>query len=392
MVGAEARLEGTEDLEALSRIISWAFGFPPPSVVKWLTDSGLENVRVLREGRTACAGLLEIPMAHWFGGESVPTVGIAGVGVDPAARGKGLALRLMQACLRDARAAGIAVSSLYPATLTLYRAAGYEIAGHHFRWSVRAADCPRVKNGLELSPIRPEDDLAIEETYRSFARTQSGYLDRGPYVWNRVRAPMGESARGFVVRGEHGVEGYVYLSQQGNVSTVQNLQLSDLVALTPAALSSILTLLSEHRSMVERVQWQGAPSNANLYAFSEKVFSIEMKAFWMLRIVHVERALAKRGYPPLDLELKLRVEDDLLTENTATYRLAVKAGSPSVTVLKASESADAELGIRALASLYTGFMTPSELARAGLLRAGAATQQKLALLFGGPAPALADYF
>jgi predicted acetyltransferase len=394
MVGADARLEGTEDLEALSRIISWAFGFPPPSVVKWLTDSGLENVRVLREGKSLAAGLLEIPMAHWFGGESVPTVGIAGVGVDPSARGKGLALRLMQACLRDARDAGVALSSLYPATVTLYRAAGYEIAGHHFRWSVRPADCPRVKNGLELSPIRPEDDLAIEETYRSFARSQAGYLDRGPYVWNRVRAPMGENARGFVVRGEHGVEGYVYLSQQGNVATVQNLQLSDLVALTPAALSSILTLLFEHRSMVERVQWQGPPSNANLYAFPEKVFSIEMKSFWMLRVVHVERALTQRGYPPLDLDVKLRVEDDLLRENTGTYRLALKAGRPSVEVMPESLvlPADAEIGVRALASLYTGFMTPSELARAGLLRAGAATQQKLALLFGGPAPALADFF
>jgi predicted acetyltransferase len=392
MVGADASLEGTDDLEALSRIISWAFGFPPPSVVKWLTDSGLENVRVLREGKSVCAGLLEIPMAHWFGGESVPTVGVAGVGVDPAARGKGLALRLMQACLRDARAAGVALSSLYPATITLYRAAGYELAGHHFRWSVRPADCPRVKHGLELSPLRPEDDLAIEETYRAFARTQAGYLDRGAYVWNRVRAPMGESARGFVVRGEHGVEGYVYLSQQGNVATAQNLQLSDLVALTPAALSAILTLLFEHRSMVERVQWQGPPSNANLYAFPEKVFSIEMKAFWMLRVVHVERALARRGYPPLDLELKIRVEDDLLTENTATYRLALKAGRASVDVLGGNQVADAELGVRALASLYTGFMTPSELARAALLRAGAATQQKLALLFGGPAPALADFF
>jgi predicted acetyltransferase len=392
MVGADARLEGTDDLEALSRIISWAFGFPPPSVVKWLSDSGLENVRVLREGKVPCAGLLEIPMAHWFGGESVPTVGVAGVGVDPAARGKGLALRLMQACLRDARDAGAALSSLYPATVTLYRAAGYEIAGHHFRWSVRAADCPRVKTGLELSPIRMEDDLAIEETYRAFARTQPGYLDRGPYVWNRVRAPMGESARGFVVRGERGIEGYVYLSQQGNVATVQNLQLSDLIALTPGALASILTLLFEHRSMVERVQWQGPPSNANLYAFPEKVFSIEMKSFWMLRIVHVEHALARRGYPPLDLDLTLRVEDELLSENSATYGLTLSAGAPTVEVLAASQPADAELGIRALASLYTGFMTPCELVRAGLLRASAATLQKLALVFGGPAPSLADFF
>jgi predicted acetyltransferase len=392
MVGPDARLEGAEELEALSRIISWSFGFPPPSVVKWLTDSGLENVRVLRDGRHPVAGLLEIPMAHWFGGESVPTVGVAGVGVDPTARGKGFALRLMQGCLRDARATGTALSSLYPATITLYRAAGYELAGHHFRFGTRAADCPRKKTGLELAPIRPEDELAIEETYRAFARTQPGYLDRGPYVWNRVRAPMGESARGFVVRGERGIEGYVYLSQQGNVATSQNLQLSDLVALTPEALSSILTLLFEHRSMVERVSWYGPPSNANLYAFPEKVFSIELRSFWMLRVVHVEQALLRRGYPPLDLTLRLRVEDELLSENTATYHLTLEAGVPSVEVRAASEEADAELGIRGLASLYTGFMSPSELVRAGLLRASFATQQKLALVFGGPAPSLADFF
>jgi hypothetical protein len=30
--------------------------------------------------------------------------------------------------------------------------------------------------------------------------------------------------------------------------------------------------------------------------------------------------------------------------------------------------------------------------RAGLLRAGSTAQQKLALVFGGPAPSLADFF
>lgn len=392
MVRTAARLDGAEDLDAVSRIIGWSFGLSPPRVIEWLTDSGLEHVRVLRDRGEVVAGLLEIPMAHWFGGRSVPTKGVAGVGVDAARRGQGFALRMIQECLRDAHAAGTPLSSLYPATITLYRAAGYELAGHHFRYSVRAADCPRNKHELELSAIRPEDALAIEETYSAYARTQAGYLDRGPYVWKRVRAPGGESARGFVVRGEHGIEGYAYLAQHGSVATVQHLQLTDLVALTPEALAALFSLLSQHRSLVDQIKWHGGPNDANLLAFPEKVFSVELRSYWMLRLVHVKRALALRGYPPLDVSVTLRVVDDTLAENTATYRLVVKPEGASVEVLNATEGADAELGVRALAALYAGFLSPSELGRAGLLRASGAVQAKLALLFSGPPPTLPDFF
>ena len=252
MAGA-SRIQGPDELEALSKIVSWAFGFPVAGTTKWLTDARLENVRVARQHEKVVGGLVQIPMGQWFGGRSVPTLGIAGVAVDPAARGRGVALAMMRETLAEARARGIALSTLYPATVSLYRAAGYELAGSYCRYSVRAADCPKKPSTLELGAIREEDAPEIEDAYRKLAREQPGYLDRCEYVWRRVRAPQGETARGYVVRGESGVEGYAYLLQQGNVTSAQNLLLSDLIALTPGALAALLSLFADHRSTVDNI-------------------------------------------------------------------------------------------------------------------------------------------
>src|SRR6185295_16930186 len=81
-------------------------------------------------------GLVLIPMGQWFGGKRVPMTGIAAVAVEPFARGKGAAKRLLVSMLQELQGKGVALSTLYPATQVLYRAVGYEQAGS--RYEVRA--------------------------------------------------------------------------------------------------------------------------------------------------------------------------------------------------------------------------------------------------------------
>ena len=121
------RPETEADLDAIAGMMGWAFGPPPAEAREWFVRGGIENARLARLGAKAVGGLLEIPMGQWFGGRSVPMLGLAGVAVAPEARGKRVAWALVTHALREARQRGIALSALYPATLTLYRACGYEI-------------------------------------------------------------------------------------------------------------------------------------------------------------------------------------------------------------------------------------------------------------------------
>jgi predicted acetyltransferase len=296
---------------------------------------------------------------------------------------------MMQRTLRSARARGLPLSALYPATNTLYRAVGYELAGVYRHYSMRASDCPREKSELRVSLAVPEQDAALVELYAEVARPRSGYLDRGSYIWKRIRKPQDQPALGVVVHSSDRIEGYAYVTQRTSSSHDYDLDLSDLVARSPLALSRLLSFLADHRSTAGNINWHAGVADANLLAFKERVFNLSRESQWMLRLLHASRALELRGYPPIDAEVELELEDELLPENTGIYRLSVRQGKASV---DRGTRAGVRIGPRGLAALYSGFVPAEELERAGLLQGHSAALRTLSLLFAGPAPAMVDYF
>jgi predicted acetyltransferase len=398
----ETRRAEPEELEALAPIVGWAFGGGTSRALDWLRAAGASHVRVASLARRVVGGLVEIPMGQWFGAQSVPTLGLAGVAIAPEARGQGLALGLLRDTLRSARQQGVALSTLYPSTFRMYRKAGYELAGSHCRFTLQLQKLARAARPRAVEALDEVAQPALESLYREVARRQNGYLDRGAYVWNRVRRPDMEPARCFGVPGVDGVDGYVYLKVLAPRRAPLELSLSDFVARTPDALASLLAFLGDHFSTVERASWTGGPSDARLLGVPERVIQTSIEDYWMLRLVDVRAALLARGYPPLDAELELDVRDELLPENSGRYRLALARGAAQCRFsadVAPGEGAAAtpitplvRLSVGALAALYTGFATPWQLATAGRLHAAEDAQLLLASIFAGPAPGLPDFF
>jgi predicted acetyltransferase len=203
-----------DELAQVGAMLSWCFGFPAADAEPWLRRAGVENVNVRRRGGAIEAAALTIPMGQYFGGKSVPMVGIAGVGTSAEARGTGAALAIMTRVLHEQRAKGFPISTLYPATLGLYRKVGYERAGARFEARVPLSAIGFQDRALPLRAMAPEDGPAVEACYRAKASGMNGFVDRGPYVWQRTREPRGaQLSRGFVVgEGAH-VEGYGYFHE-----------------------------------------------------------------------------------------------------------------------------------------------------------------------------------
>lgn len=382
------RPETDADLDGLAEMMGWAFGPPPAEARAWLERGGLEHARLARMGKKAVGGLLEIPMGQWFGGRSVPMLGLAGVAVVPEARGQRVAWTLVTRTLRQARERGVALSALYPATITLYRACGYELAGSRMLYRAELRDLPVVKSALEVAPIAEEDAPALETLYADVARQRAGYLDRGQYIWRRVRAPNQKPASGFLVRGERGVEGYVYLSRRGTEEDA-TLTASDFVASTPEAAKRLFTLLADHRSTLKSLSFYAGLAEPALLLLPERTFRIELSERWMLRVNDVELALQARGYPPLQGRLDFEISDDALPENAGRYRADFSGGRASVS---RGGDGNVRLDVRGLAALYSGFLSPFELVRCGQLSAAESELTLLAALFAGPPPAMPDFF
>jgi predicted acetyltransferase len=170
---------------------------------------------------------------------------------------------------------------------------------------------------------------------------------------------------------------------------MHDLVLTDFVTLSAEAARTLLGFLADHRSTAQKVVWHGGFPDALLFEQPENATTAELHEHFMLRIVHAEAALRARGYPKHAADVDLDLADAELADNAGRYRLVVRDGRADVT---RGGSGAVRLDARALASLYSGFLRASELARSGRITGDAASLETLDTLFAGPPPGLGDFF
>ncbi|MCC6908443.1 MAG: GNAT family N-acetyltransferase [Phycisphaerales bacterium] len=378
---------------ALGEILRQTFNFLRERVPQFFEVSGHENLRVLRHGGSVVGGLVIVHMGQYFGGRSVKMAGIAAVGIDPHMRGQGAASALMGAAVREMHGMGYPITSLYPATQPLYQRAGYEQAGTFYRCILPTAAIDARHRDLHLREIAPADLADVEQCYEQRARHVNGHLDRGPYVWTRARHHRNEPARGFLVEGDHGVEGYVYYAHQDSPTRSYNLYCTDLVAITQTAALRLLRFFADHRSMVGDVIWHGHPGDALHQNLREQHIRDEVKDQWMLRLLDVGKALEARGYEPgVSAEIHLDVHDDAVLPEINHGRWLLRVEGGRATVQREAGRGDVRVSVRGLASLYSGLLTPWQARAAGRLEGSDEAIAPLSAIFGGGSPWLADHF
>ncbi len=392
----------SRDLDRIGFLVSQAFGVDEEGCRKWIGETRGRQVRVVEctgaSSPDAC--LILIPMGQFFGGRSVPMTGVAGVAVAPESRGSGIATHMMAESLREMRANGAAISTLFPATQPVYRKVGYEQAGALWTFSV---DPSRLRGArepqLQIQALSTNDRPRLEAGYKTFARSHEGFLDRADYIWDRVFSPRGQTAQGWAIADEDQIEGCIFTVRQPAESfTKRVLPLSDVWTNTPRAARRALAFLADHASVVREVVFHGPNPHPLLMALQEQVASVRVKDFWMLRIVDVIHALECRGYPPdTRSAVTLDIQDDLLPENSGVYRLSVDEGAGRVERASSSPTstrdARVRMDVRDLASMYCGFMSPFALAATtGRVQGDERGLESLAGLFGGGLPSMSDAF
>ena len=279
---------------------------------------------------------------------------------------------------------GTALSTLYPATTTLYRRMGYEQAGQHIEHRFPATRFPSRKAPLSVRPYTTADFESVKKCYSRHAIHQDGALDRGPYIWDRVLEPRTTAATGYVIEEpsvDGGISGYLFFTQQRPVAFGRHeVHVSDMVANTPAAAASLLSFLGEFGSMAEDIVFRAGVIHPLFSLIDEpRYLRLEFKDYWMLRITNTQAALAARGYPAgLSQRLELDVTDDLIAENSGRFTLTVEAGTPTVT---RGGSGSLRTGIQGLAQLFSGQFSPHTLAAMGRIQGSAADLASARALF-----------
>lgn len=371
------------------RILQESFGTDDLPWTLWMERIGHENLRVLLEDGALRGGYGFYRFGQFWGGQRVPLIGLAGVGVSPVARGRGLAKRFLLEGLREARAEGVPLAALYASSLSVYRSVGFETAGTTLRFAAPIASLPHGDARLECAPFDPDDTAALRPLYEARARSWSGHLDRSEAIWSRIGKPYKGVARGYRFGPASAPEGYVVYMHASNEATLHfGVALRDLVLSTPAAARRCMALLSGLRSLGEEVRWLGCASDPLLALLPEQSAKIVQHDRWMLRVLDPVRALTLRGYAA-EGDARVDVHDpDLGDVGLAVH---VRDGRAEVESVPFG-GAPLTVHVRALAALYTGFAHASTLRAAGLLEGEPAIASSFARLFAGHEPWLCDWF
>ncbi|MBL9118283.1 MAG: GNAT family N-acetyltransferase [Phycisphaerae bacterium] len=391
--------DAKRDTAAISRAITLAFAGTPDGVLGYFDLVGRENLRVLDEGPAApTACLARIPMGHWFGGRVVPTIGIAAVAVAPEARGSGRAKSLMEEAVREAARDGTPLLSLFASTQALYRKVGFEQAGSKFETSMPLRQLHTGTRALSIEPVtalmhgNPNERLV--RCYQRYASAFEGCLERGPFIWKRIQQNRDQTFHGFAVvpDGPGGdVEGYVFIGQVRRDGGRHDVVLSDLAFTTERAALRLLGLLSDYTTMGLTLSFIGGPCHPLVALLPQQWIEMQFKDYWMVRIADLGAAVNARGFASsIELDIVLDVSDDLVPANAGRWRLRVSGGLGSVA--RTDSPAVFHSDIRALAAIYTGFLSPKQAVLLGHARGDERAARALGGAFAGTAPWMVDHF
>lgn len=384
------RVPETGELEAEARILSSAFGMPPEHSLRWIEKSGRGLFRRVLAGSSVVGTVVLIPMGIYFGGRSVPMTGIAGVAVDPSARGSGVGRWMMARALEEIRESGVPMSGLYSAMHPLYRSVGFEHAGCHHSVSVPMELLPRGTRRFES--YRESDLEQVKACYAGWASRHDGHLDRGDYCWHRIWDHRGKPIRGYVSRGDGGViDAYAFCDQRMMHEDFnhQVLHVTDMGAGSRDGLAGLMGFLRGFSSIASSVTWKGGAMHPALTALADRRYKIHLLDHWMLRVVDPVGAMSVRGGSGAASRVEISLEDPVFADNHGPWILGRGAEG-----LRAERGGGGgvRVSVRALASLYAGYMSARDLAMIGLVEGTDAELDNLDAVFPVGNPSMVDMF
>jgi predicted acetyltransferase len=368
------------------------------SIDRSMARTPLEELRVLEEDGVTLGLLLARSHRVFWGGRPVPAGQVSGLSIGAEHRGRGAASELLHAYLAEVYERGAALSTLFPATVQLYRRAGYEYAGTWTLYETAARHLPvGWPDGWRARSVPAGDPAPLQERFARVAAGRSGQVDRDADWWRHfLLADRGSGPpQVFLVDGPGGPGGWAVMTVSNNLSASEvrtSVEVVDWGAAGEAAWRSLLTLAGGFSSLEATVHWKGPDPEPLALLLPEQDIRQLRQDRWMARVVDVPGAFAARGYPPwLRGRITIGVEDATCPWVDGTWTIEVDGGEGKA--VRVGDDADLHTTAAGLAALFAGHLDARDLATLGVVRGlDQAGVEFLQAMHAGPKPWSPDYY
>jgi predicted acetyltransferase len=368
-------VDSSQEEQALQNLGMQAFNFDEDRWESYLTVVNREHLRIAVVSQEVVGGMSFYPIGQWFGGKRIPMAGLALVLMAPEHRGRGYAYHMLAEVMRQLRADGYPLATLYASTQRLYRKLGFEQAGNSYTYALSIKDIEVPKQELPMRQVDAQEQRALlQKLATKRAVCEQGCLDRNDGMWNRLFRELNGKVFTYLI-GEPGNEcGYLIYDQSRDAARSspgehaweqRSINIRDMVALNADAMNSIWAFIGSNRTVTELVKWTGPATDLRSLLPPEYEAKVILPDRWMLRLLDVRRALLDRGYSMCDADVAFEVTDDLLVDNCGSFTLHLRDGVPEI---ENGASGNAiQINVREFAPLYSGLWTAEQLQRFGLL-------------------------
>ncbi|WP_242224184.1 enhanced intracellular survival protein Eis [Bacillus cereus group sp. BfR-BA-01380] len=317
------------------------------------------------EEKELAAKLHLIPFEIFLGEEKFKMGGIAGVATYPEFRRNGYVKKLLKYVLETMRQDGYSVSMLHPFSVSFYRKYGWELFVNRLVCSLTKADLI-MKEYVSGSIKRCKKDSHLKEieiVYEQFAKKYSGMLVRERDIWlNFVYGDL--NAAVYYNRADEPM-GYILYKIESSKMKVE-----EFVPLNSEARTGLWNFICQHDSMIQELEMIVHEKEPLLFSLQEPRIKAEIKPYFMVRIVDVERFI--KQYPFAwennEEEVILHISDSFAHWNNQTVALrdkeAVMVSKEEAVALKGK---GVQLNINALSTALFGYKSPWELYQIGVI-------------------------
>ena len=385
-----------DDFATYLELGEYAFSEAPPAtprLARLTEDEPDEPIYRVgrRSGEIVCRARV-VPMGQWFGGRVVSMGAIGGVVVAAEHRSGGVGTELAVDFIRAAHGRGLAISTLFPASLPIYRKVGYELAGSSYHWEIPIGATAAPRRADEGIVVRhwSGGDFALRPLYDHEAARTTGQLDRPPTFWTAVLESRGQAVHAFVAEQGDNPVGYVTFTQAGKYDAERTIDVLDFVTTSRAATRAIWSFLASHSGTVSHVRVWGGATDTRLLDLPHRGQRILTVEPWMVRIIDLPAALTARGYPAgVTTELHLDYRDDIIPDNSGHWLVRIANGRATV-----ERGGDGRIVAtpRGLAPIYSGYLPTASVADPAVLSGPAEDLATMTTVFAGPTPWMADSF